>query len=426
MAKKNYFDFSLFDEVGDAMDLFANNIRNAFEFDAFAGKDLFEAVVLTQPIPMSEGQIAAFVVRQEIGLDTGTTIGNLFKGENADDKIRNYVKTMVNDDIPRFTFKARIIGLDSPHLFLPDPCNMEVVKDSKQQRNIQDIIDMHTTVIANNATSTPKIGDLVKIRIEQGTFSVNPQNAQYVELITSESKAVKNTLARGNTALEENCADLIREAFGDYSGQTVGSVQKALLEAIYVGVEPNIRVKNGELIENKINLVSPPQEFYNTKRHRPKFIVQALGSFIGLATAYKEHFKRPISISDSYRDYDGQIKQRKEKGTGAAVPGTSNHGWGVAIDIDGTRIVGKRTLDPEHPATNDLRFESEVYKWMADNAPRFGWDQPAALKRDGDNPEAWHWENIQIRDQFFIDVDEVEIPPTAEPDASESPPEGNS
>ena len=94
MAKKNYFDFSLFDEVGDAMDLFANNIRNSFQFDALAGKDLFDAVVLTQPIPMSEGEIAAFVVKQEIGLDTGTTLDNLLTEDSVDDKIKRYVKTM--------------------------------------------------------------------------------------------------------------------------------------------------------------------------------------------------------------------------------------------------------------------------------------------------------------------------------------------
>jgi hypothetical protein len=42
MPKKNYFDFSLFDEVGDAMDLFANTIRNAFEYDSIGGKYEFD------------------------------------------------------------------------------------------------------------------------------------------------------------------------------------------------------------------------------------------------------------------------------------------------------------------------------------------------------------------------------------------------
>ena len=50
MAKKTYLDFSLFDEVGDAMDLFGNLIRNSFEYDAFAGKDLLLAFVQTQKV----------------------------------------------------------------------------------------------------------------------------------------------------------------------------------------------------------------------------------------------------------------------------------------------------------------------------------------------------------------------------------------
>lgn len=34
-----------------------------------------------------------------------------------------------------------------------------------------------------------------------------------------------------------------------------------------------------------------------------------------------------------YRDYDTQVRLRAEKPTLAAVPGTSNHGWGMAIDV---------------------------------------------------------------------------------------------
>ena len=65
MAKKTYLDFSLFDEIGDAMDLFGNLIRNSFEYDAFAGKDEFPAIVLTPPVPMDVSQIDAFLPKSD-------------------------------------------------------------------------------------------------------------------------------------------------------------------------------------------------------------------------------------------------------------------------------------------------------------------------------------------------------------------------
>lgn len=46
-----------------------------------------------------------------------------------------------------------------------------------------------------------------------------------------------------------------------------------------------------------------------------------------------------IGITDSYRSYDQQVRLAEEKGLYrngglAATPGTSNHGWGLAVDFD--------------------------------------------------------------------------------------------
>lgn len=61
----------------------------------------------------------------------------------------------------------------------------------------------------------------------------------------------------------------------------------------------------------------------------------------------------------------------------AAKPGTSNHGWGLAIDINGT-------------AAGDGSYEARkgtiVYKWMALNAPTYLFRENVSLR------EAWHWE----------------------------------
>lgn len=75
-----------------------------------------------------------------------------------------------------------------------------------------------------------------------------------------------------------------------------------------------------------------------------------------------------IGITDSYRPLAVQERLAQEKGLYsqgglAAVPGTSNHGWGVATD-----------LDLDRPALD----------WMRENGWRYGFVEDVPR-------EPWHW-----------------------------------
>jgi zinc D-Ala-D-Ala carboxypeptidase len=77
-----------------------------------------------------------------------------------------------------------------------------------------------------------------------------------------------------------------------------------------------------------------------------------------------------LRLTDSYRSYDEQVDLVRRKGLYAdggyaAVPGTSNHGWGLAIDVDVT--------------------DAATAGWMRANAYRYGFVE--AVPR-----EPWHWE----------------------------------
>jgi zinc D-Ala-D-Ala carboxypeptidase len=77
-----------------------------------------------------------------------------------------------------------------------------------------------------------------------------------------------------------------------------------------------------------------------------------------------------LSVTDSYRTYDQQVDLVDRKGLYSqggygAEPGTSNHGWGLAVDADVT-----------DPAT---------LSWLRTNGYRFGFVE--AVPR-----EPWHWE----------------------------------
>ncbi|MFC7878113.1 D-alanyl-D-alanine carboxypeptidase family protein [Isoptericola sp. NPDC057391] len=95
-----------------------------------------------------------------------------------------------------------------------------------------------------------------------------------------------------------------------------------------------------------------------------------------LDAAYRARFGEHLQIRDSYRSYASQVAVKASRGYMAAVPGYSNHGWGVAVDINGG--VEERS--------------SAQHQWLVENAAKFGWHNPAWAQADGRKPEPWHWE----------------------------------
>ncbi len=77
-----------------------------------------------------------------------------------------------------------------------------------------------------------------------------------------------------------------------------------------------------------------------------------------------------LRLTDSYRSYDEQVDLVRRKGLYSeggygATPGTSNHGWGLAVDVDVT--------------------DAATLNWLRANAWRYGFVE--AVPR-----EPWHWE----------------------------------
>ena len=76
-----------------------------------------------------------------------------------------------------------------------------------------------------------------------------------------------------------------------------------------------------------------------------------------------------IGVTDSYRSYDQQVELANRKGLYkngglAAVPGTSQHGWGMALDVD---------------------VDSAGLAWLRQHGAEYGYVE--AVPR-----EPWHWE----------------------------------
>jgi zinc D-Ala-D-Ala carboxypeptidase len=97
-----------------------------------------------------------------------------------------------------------------------------------------------------------------------------------------------------------------------------------------------------------------------------------------MTRALPKHLGRAC-MTDSYRSFAAQARLAASKPGLAAVPGRSNHGWGVATDLCG--------------GAED--YDSRVHRWLLRNAPRFGWTSPTWARQSGSRPEPWHWEFVR-------------------------------
>ncbi|MDQ1294753.1 MAG: zinc D-Ala-D-Ala carboxypeptidase [Actinomycetota bacterium] len=96
-----------------------------------------------------------------------------------------------------------------------------------------------------------------------------------------------------------------------------------------------------------------------------------------LNIAYNRRFGRDLELVDSYRTLAEQRSVKASRGDFAARPGTSEHGWGLAVDLG----------DGVASATSD------TYRWLRRNAGAYGWENPAWARSGGSGPhEPWHWE----------------------------------
>jgi len=103
----------------------------------------------------------------------------------------------------------------------------------------------------------------------------------------------------------------------------------------------------------------------------------AAAAFNKMSKTYAGEFGAPICVTDSYRSYDQQVAVYSEKPGLAAHPGTSQHGWGLAVDLCGD-------VSRDGTTAND---------WLRGNAGRFSWFHPSWAEHGGSGAyEPWHWE----------------------------------
>lgn len=131
------------------------------------------------------------------------------------------------------------------------------------------------------------------------------------------------------------------------------------------------RMTNGKIDQRALSTVPWDEE-------KTLVAAPAVTSLTRLNTAFKKKFGKDLTIDLSYRTRSTQDFYWKDLGPYiAARPGTSNHGWGTAIDF---------------PETYDYSFRGKYYKWLKQNSSKHGWVHRKILEEGSPYAEAWHFE----------------------------------
>ena len=443
---KNYAD----DEV--MFDYVKHAIVKNYQRDVFKGMTKFKAIVLTAPgvnlledtsvpsIPAAAGQPKSQPKKKKDEGGLLSKIGKWFgSGDDDSDPTPTPSSTpslspppavpdaLVPPELKQvFKFRARIPEV---HASLPDPCDAipsiggGPVPASLDPKVISAIM-MHPEFIAKTddgmggtLLAQPGIGDIVEIEFEKGPSGGRLIGGTYVRLIKKNPfngieqvcEAGLSNLFDGPGVVTGDC----NVVFGKYQpgmtimrkdnkntngGQPIAEVLKAPRCATYVGsFGPSQKITNGSI---------PPELYGKTREGHELLLGPAIEKWHQLSDTFNAHFngqdgrpKRefPGNGNLRIRKYETQVDLRINKGTIAARPGKSNHGWGMAIDIDRQKVYGTRN--------ESEIWKSKEYEWLLKNAPNFGWHHPEWAQQGGGNPESWHWEILDQGSYIILEAE---------------------
>ncbi len=134
------------------------------------------------------------------------------------------------------------------------------------------------------------------------------------------------------------------------------------------GVPPEVAIANGDI---------PAEYLCQMPDGRNRLRADAAEAFALLNEAFRAHYGTDICVTSGYRTYAEQAALRRQKPGLAAAAGTSQHGYGLAVDMCG-----------------GVETAGDPYWWLRENAPAFGFDNPTWARKGGSKYEPWHWEYV--------------------------------
>lgn len=253
-----------------------------------------------------------------------------------------------------------------------------------------------TTAVAGARESVSAVGDMVNdtaplIAVEAAARTVERLAAQPIDRVDPAAVDLRNTaLATAGRALgsaeeslrtshaawveSENVAresenQLRRDAHAAALAAAEADRTAAYRAAVaarqegWSGTPAGITYRNGRLPQSALcPLPFAPAELLTC---------DAVRSLSAADAAYHAETGRHLVVESSYRAYSAQVQTKAVRSRLAAAPGTSNHGWGMAVDLDSASAA-----------------------WLRARGADYGWVHPTWARPGGTKPESWHLEYV--------------------------------
>ena len=268
---------------------------------------------------------------------------------------------------------------------IPDP------RKSKDPNEINALISLHASTFLARSDDTFDVvkgisfGQKIDCYFEKGSVS----NSDFRTLRFSQPKGVDMDKSYEALASVSGVSSMVNADWQNASqlGNADSNPNYPPRQGTYVGtnqsytnqVLENGRIPSDLLARSKLGGVN-----------KPVMLAEILPGYDNLAIAFAAKFPGNQIGAWGYRTYERQLSIRIEKPKLSAKPGTSNHGWGMAIDMHYFTNAGKRM---------SLSFTGAKFQWLETNAKQYGWFHPSWAKKNGPNKksnskkeEPWHWE----------------------------------
>ncbi|WP_328807083.1 D-alanyl-D-alanine carboxypeptidase family protein [Nocardiopsis coralli] len=239
----------------------------------------------------------------------------------------------------------------------PDGGMLQILVDG----SLDDDLQMQSYAAKLSEDNQALIQDATDLREEQASLAVEAQQMQTDTQLEQAELAAEVEQLRDQS---EESTELLTSELED-RGLDPGTFEAAA-DCDESAAGPAEDYPNGLLPDDALCQLYDEDQFLRA---------DAAVAFLELNMEYVEEFGENMCITSAYRDLPNQHRVYAEQPPGfAATPGTSNHGYGQAIDL-GCGIQN---------------FRSERWNWMEENGARYDWIHPDWAKN---NPfEPWHWE----------------------------------
>jgi len=205
------------------------------------------------------------------------------------------------------------------------------------------------------------------------------------------------TIKAGDSTLSNNLTTLAPRVNGTFAPIVVTLIETGAFNGYFDNV-----IDANKLVKPEI-----PKGIDNTANSK-LLIPQAATSLNTMLTAWLTWMKDNgfvgengtyAGITSMFRTIEVQENLYKSKPKGAAaLPGTSMHGWGVAVDFQFYKkngdIIRNYKLENNKPNVEEgFNFNvNESLVWLIENSYKYGWLIPAPLRDGNGTEEFWHFE----------------------------------